>query len=122
MRKRLIACIFLKGGMIIRSEDFKKHQVIGNPINQVKRFSDWAMDEIIYIDISKTSNYDNRRDDHMIKISDNKFDLLSEISKSIFVPLSFGGGVRTVEDIQNILQRGADKVVLNSGIYLDNDL
>jgi len=87
MRKRLITCIFLKGGMIIRSEDFKKHQVIGNPINQVKRFSDWAVDEIIYIDISKTSNYDNRRDDHMVKISDNKFDLLSEISKSIFVPL-----------------------------------
>ena len=122
MRKRLIACIFLKGGMIIRSEDFKKHQVIGNPINQVKRFSDWAMDEIIYIDISKTNLYDNRRGDHMVKIADNKFDLLSEISRSVFVPLSFGGGVRTVEDIYNILQRGADKVVLNSGMYLDNTL
>jgi imidazole glycerol-phosphate synthase subunit HisF len=122
MRKRLIACIFLKNGMIVRSEDFKKHQVIGNPINQVKRFSDWAVDEIIYLDISKTRNYDNRRDDHMVKISSNKLDLLSEISKNIFSPFSFGGGVRTVEDIQNILQRGADKVVLNSGIYLDNTL
>jgi imidazole glycerol-phosphate synthase subunit HisF len=122
MRKRLIACIFLKNGMIVRSEDFKKHQVIGNPINQVKRFSDWAVDEIIYLDISKTRNYDNRRDDHMVKISNNKLELLSEISKNIFSPFSFGGGVRTVEDIQNILQRGADKVVLNSGIYLDNTL
>lgn len=122
MRKRLITCVFLKGGMIVRSEDFKVHQVIGNPISQVKRFSDWAVDEIIYIDISKSNFYDNRRDDHMIKISSNKLELLTEISKSIFTPFSFGGGVRTIEDIQNILQRGADKVVLNTGMYLDNTL
>ena len=122
MKKRLITCVFLKNGMIVRSEDFKTHQIIGNPINQVKRFSDWAVDEIIYIDISKSDNYDNRRDDHMIKISNNKFDLLSEISKSIFVPFSFGGGIRTIEDIQNVLQRGADKAVLNSGMYFDNTL
>ena len=51
MRKRVIPCIFLKNGMIIRSEEFKIHKVIGNPINQVKRYSDWAVDEIIYIDI-----------------------------------------------------------------------
>jgi len=122
MKKRLIPCIFLKEGMIIRSENFKIHQIIGNPISQVKRFSDWAVDEIIYIDISKSGNYDNRRDDHMIKISHNKFDLLSEISKNIFVPFSFGGGIRTIEDIQNVLQSGADKVVLNTGLYLDKTL
>ena len=122
MRKRLITCIFLKNGIIVRSESFKKHQVIGNPINQVKRFSDWAVDEIIYIDISKTGNYDGRRDDHIVKTPSNKFDLLSEISKSIFTPFSFGGGVRTIEDIKNILQKGADKVVLNTGLYLDSTL
>ena len=122
MKKRLIPCIFLKDGMIIRSENFSTHQIIGNPINQVKRFSDWAVDEIIYIDISKSGNYDNRRDDHMIKTSNNKFELLSEISKNIFVPLSFGGGIRTLEDIQNVLQQGADKVVLNTGLYLDKSL
>ena len=122
MKKRLIPCIFLKDGMIIRSEDFKTHQIIGNPINQVKRFSDWAADEIIYIDLSQSDNYDNRRDDHMIKISSNKFDLLSEISKNIFVPFAFGGGIRTIDDIQNVLQRGADKVVLNTGLFLDAEL
>jgi len=122
MRKRLIPCIFLKEGMIVRSEDFKTHQVIGNPINQVKRFSDWAVDEIIYIDMSKGNNYDSRRDDHQIKISSNKFDLLEEISKNVFVPLSFGGGVRTVNDISAILQKGADKVILNTGMYEDRSL
>ena len=122
MRKRVIPCIFLKNGMIIRSENFKIHQIIGNPINQIKRFSDWAVDEIIYIDISKSNHYDNRRDDHMIKIPNNKFDLLSEISKNLFVPFSFGGGIRTINDIRSVLQRGADKVVLNSGLYFDKEL
>jgi cyclase len=122
MRKRLIPCIFLKDGMIIRSEDFKTHQIIGNPISQVKRFSDWAVDEIVYIDLSKSSVYDNRRDDHQVQISRDKFDLLTEISKNIFVPFSFGGGIRTIEDIQSVLQRGADKVILNTGLYLDKTL
>ena len=122
MRKRLIPCIFLKEGMIVRSEDFTTHQIIGNPINQVKRFSDWAVDEIIYIDISKGTSYDNRRNDHKIKIASSKFDLLEEISKNIFVPLSFGGGIRTIEDINSVLQRGADKVILNTGMYNDRNL
>jgi cyclase len=122
MKKRIIPCIFLKDGMIIRSEKFKIHQIIGNPISQVKRFSDWAVDEIIYIDITISNNYDNRRDDHKIKISNDKFTLLKEISKNIFVPFSFGGGIRTINDIQNILQSGADKVILNSGMHLDNTL
>jgi len=122
MKKRLIPCIFLKNGLIIRSEDFQIHQIIGNPINQVKRFSDWAVDEIIYIDISESDYYDNRRDDHKVKISNNKLDLLREISKNLFCPLSFGGGVRTVNDIQDILQMGADKVILNSGLYFDDSL
>lgn len=122
MKKRLIPCIFLKEGMIIRSENFKIHQIIGNPISQVKRFSDWAVDEIIYIDISRLNNYDNRRDDHMIKIYNDKFELLSQISKNIFVPFSFGGGIRTIDDIKNVLQRGADKVILNSGLHYDDTL
>jgi len=122
MRKRLIPCIFLKDGMIIRSENFKIHQIIGNPINQVKRFSDWAVDEIIYIDLSKSTVYDSRRDDHQVQISSNKFDLLNEISKNIFVPFSFGGGIRTVEEMYKVLQQGADKVILNTGLYLDVNL
>ena len=122
MRKRLVTCIFLKEGMIIRSEDFKTHQIIGNPINQVKRFSDWAVDEIIYIDISRDKKYDLRRDDHKVKITNDRFELVKEISKNVFVPLTFGGGIRTIDDIYKLLQNGADKVVLNTGMYLDDTL
>ena len=87
MKKRVIPCIFLKEGMIVRSEDFSTHQVIGNPINQVARFSDWAVDEIVYIDISRFEKYDNRRSDHKVKISNDKFSLLREISKLFLFPL-----------------------------------
>jgi len=108
--------------MIVRSEDFKTHQVIGNPINQVKRYSDWAADEIIYLDISKKSNYDSRRDDHQVKIPNNKIELLRQISKNIFVPFAFGGGVRSIEEIGQILQFGADKVILNSVLHYKPEL
>ena len=72
MRKRVIPCIFLKNGMIIRSQEFKIHKVIGNPVSQVKRYSDWAVDEIMYIDISSDGEYHNKRSDHKIKIENNK--------------------------------------------------
>ena len=122
MKKRLIPCIFLKNGMIVRSEKFRTHQIIGNPVSQVKRFSDWSVDEIIYIDISKSDKHDSRRDDHKIQSPDNKLELLNFISKHVFVPLAFGGGIRTIDDIQRVLQMGADKVVLNSGVMFDSCL
>lgn len=121
MRKRLIPCIFLKNGLIIRSEKFKTHQIIGNALEEVSRYNDWAVDEIIYIDISTEEKYDLRRDD--LKVKDDfktKYDLVKEISKVCFVPLGFGGGIRTIEDIRNVLNNGADKVILNT-ILFTND-
>lgn len=120
MRKRLIPCIFLKNGLIIRSENFKTHQFIGNPLSELKRFSDWAVDEIIYIDLSKEEEYDLRRDDHKVKdVIKSKFDLVKEVARNCFVPLGFGGGIRTIRDIGRILENGADKVVLNTVLFLN---
>lgn len=122
MRKRLIPCIFLKNGLIIRSEQFKTHQLIGNALEEVARYNDWAVDEIVYIDISTEEKYDLRRDDHKIKDDfKTKYDLVREISKVCFVPLGFGGGIRTIEDIRNILNNGADKVVLNTILFIDDN-
>lgn len=122
MKKRLIPCIFLKNGLIIRSEEFKIHQLIGNALEEVSRYNDWAVDEIMYIDISTEEKYDLRRDD--LKVKDDfktKYDLVREISKVCFVPLGFGGGIRTIEDIKNILNNGADKVVLNTILFLEDN-
>ena len=122
MKKRLIPCIFLKDGLIVRSENFYTHQIIGNAISEVERYNEWAVDEIIYIDMSKDSNYDLRRNDMKVKDNiKNKFDLIREVSKICFVPLTFGGGIRSIEDIQKILKNGADKVVLNSILFLNKD-
>lgn len=121
MRKRLIPCLFLKNGMIIRSEKFHIHQIIGNPLNELERFSDWAVDEIIYIDISQSNQYDTGRDDHKVTISGDRFELIREISKRCFVPLGFGGGIRTLKDIEMILKNGADKVVLNTVLFYEPD-
>lgn len=123
MRKRLIPCIFLKNGLIIRSEKFDVHQIIGNALSELARFSDWAVDEIVYIDISKDPNYNMRRDDHKVKdIIKNKYELVKEIAKCCFVPLCFGGGIRSIEDIRSILNNGADKVILNTVLFKNRKL
>ena len=120
MKKRLIPCIFLKNGLIIRSEKFKTHQIIGNAVSEVERYNEWAVDEIIYIDLSKGQDYDLRRDDMKVKDTvKNKFDLVEAVSRICFVPLAFGGGIRTIDDIKNILKNGADKVILNTILFLE---
>ena len=70
LKTRLIPCLLLKNGLLVRSEEFSLHQVIGNPIHQVERFNAWAVDELIYIDITREGAHDLRRDDHKIKAQD----------------------------------------------------
>ena len=120
MKKRLIPCIFLKDGLIIRSEKFSIHQIIGNPVSEVKRYNEWAVDEIVYIDLSKDQNYDLRRNDMKVKdIVKSKFDLIKEVSKSLFCSISIRWGIRSIDDIKRILNNGADKVILNTILFLD---
>lgn len=67
LKNRLIPVLLLQGGMLVRSERFKIHQVIGNPLYEVQRFNEWNVDELIYLDISQNNDYDLRRDDHKLK-------------------------------------------------------
>ena len=119
LKKRLIPCLFLMNGLIVRSEKFEFHQVLGNPIHQVERYNEWAIDELIYIDISREDYYDLRRDDLKVKDTDNLLGIISEISKKCFVPLTFGGKIRTIEDIRQRIKKGADKVTINT-IAIEN--
>ncbi len=111
---RLIPCILLKNGLIVRSEQFAYHQNLGDPIHQVRRYTEWQVDELVYLDISRDEQYDLRRDDHKIKGLTGILDILSAVSEHCFVPLAFGGRIRTLEDITQRLRRGADKVVINT--------
>jgi imidazoleglycerol phosphate synthase cyclase subunit len=115
VRQRIIPCLLLKHGLIVRSESFRIHQVIGNPISTVMRFTDWNVDELIILDISTEDFHDLRRDDLQIQYTGTTaLDVLREIARVCAIPLSFGGRIRTIEDITLRLRLGADKVILNS--------
>lgn len=114
---RVIPVLFIKNGLIVRSQNFSRHQVIGNVINQAKRLNDWMADELICIDISEEKFYDSRRDDHQVKSINNIIDIIREMSKVVFMPFSFGGGIRTVDDANIRIRSGADKIVINSLIF-----
>lgn len=114
-RPRLIPTLLLKHGVIVRSQLFKVHQVIGNPISTIQRFSHWNVDELILIDIGTEDYHDLRRDDLQIRYSDsNTLNLLKMISHSCFMPLAVGGRIRTIEDIRARLSAGADKCIINT--------
>lgn len=115
LKTRLIPVLYIKNGLIVRSEDFSYHQNIGNIINEARRYNEWNVDELIYIDISREKVYDMRRDDHKIKSADSIEEIIKEISKVCFMPLSFGGGIRKMEDIDLRIRNGADKITLNTG-------
>lgn len=114
-RPRLIPCLLLKNGVIVRSELFKIHQVIGNPVSTIERFSHWNVDELILLDISTEDYHDLRRDDLQVSYGGSTtLDVLKEISKVCFMPLAFGGQIRSLEDIRLRLSTGADKCIINT--------
>lgn len=117
LKKRLIPVLFLKNGLIVRSQEFFDFREFGNPIGQLERLNDWVADELIYIDITRTGRYDLKREDHKVKVADNVLSILQEISKQCFMPLTFGGRIQNFEDAASFIANGADKVVINTAAY-----
>lgn len=122
-RPRLIPVLLLKHGVIVRSQLFKVHQVIGNPMSTVERYSQWNADELIILDISRGEDkHDLRRDDIQQSYGGEKaLDVLKAIAEVCFMPLTFGGRIRTIEDIELRLSAGADKISLNTAAFVDPD-
>lgn len=117
LKVRLIPVLLLKNGQLVRSEDFKMHQIIGDPVHEVKRFNEWNVDELIYIDITQ-GDYDFvRRTDHKTKGMEDPLEILDEVSKTCFVPLTWGGRIRSFEDAAERFRRGADKITLNRALF-----
>ena len=111
LKKRLIACLFIKEGLIVQSFGFKKYLPIGRPKFAVEYASRWDVDEIIVVDIDASKN------NTFIKPK-----LVEEISQYTLVPLTVGGGIKNVNQVKSIISAGADKVVINSSIYKSNKL
>ncbi len=114
-RPRLVVCLILKHGVIVRSQKFKKHQILGTPLQTVRRLSNWNVDELVILDISSDDYHDMRRDDHAEQYAGTSTaEILRQIADVCFMPLSFGGRIRSVEDMRVRLDSGADKVVINT--------
>jgi len=114
LHKRLIPCLFLQNGLLVRSQQFREFQILGNPVNQLERYTNWDVDEVIYIDISENGNYDLGRDDMKTKDMGGILSIIETISKICFMPMTFGGKIRTLQDIKDRLDRGADKITINT--------
>jgi len=122
LKKRLIPVLLLQNGLLVRSERFQTHQIIGNPVHEVQRFNEWSVDELVYLDISAVGRYDLRRDDQKISGLGDPLSILDAVSRTCFMPLTWGGRIRSTEDIRERLARGADKVTINSAAVRDPDL
>ncbi|NDB90522.1 MAG: glycosyl amidation-associated protein WbuZ [Thaumarchaeota archaeon] len=103
LKHRLIPNIILNNGNVVQSVQFKHTNVIGNAVTAVDFFNSWAVDEIIVLDVSRTK--DQRQNFHKI---------ISGLSKRCFVPLTVGGWISTVDEINQFLKEGADKVAINT--------
>ena len=113
-KKRLIPVVLLRYGNLVQSKTFSRYQIIGNPIDSVKRFSEWVSDELIYLDISPSVIINAHQIQH-VSTPENKtiLNIIEQVSKVTFMPLVIGGGVKTLKDIELRLAKGADKVSIN---------
>jgi imidazole glycerol-phosphate synthase subunit HisF len=120
-KRRLIPLILIKNGIVVQSRNFNEFQKIGMPKTSVKRCSEWGSDELILLDISRENKYNNRDDLNFVK-NNNFIDIVLDISKSCFMPITVGGKVRSLQDIENYLISGADKVAINTSAVLNPKL
>ena len=122
LKRRLIPCLFLQNGLIVRSQEFTQFKQLGNPTAQLERLNDWDADELIYVDITREGTYDLKRDDLKTASRSDVLSILRDISQHCFMPLSFGGRIRDLETVDAFIANGADKVIINTGVVLNPDL
>jgi len=103
IRPRVIPCLLLKNEGLVKTVKFKDPKYLGDPINIVRIFNDKEVDELVFLDILAT--VENRRPN---------FELLGKITSECFMPLGYGGGIRTLEDVKQLLSMGVEKIVLNT--------
>ncbi len=108
LKNRIIPCLDVKNGRVVKGINFVDLQDAGDPVEQAKIYSDGGADEICFLDI--TASNENR---------DTIYHVVKETSKKCFVPLTVGGGVRNIEDINKLLNCGADKVSINTAAVQD---
>ena len=118
-KKRVIPILLHKDGWLVQSKKFSEYKKLGNAQKAVQRLSDWDSDELIYLDISKNDSYTTNRGDTAAPDYASFEDLLLGVSKVARMPITFGGGIKTLLDIELRLRAGADKVSINRSALID---
>lgn len=115
LKKRLIPTLLLQNGQLVKSMGFSEYQIIGNPKIAIQFFNAWAVDEIIFLDISRKAEYTELiRADYNFKMLENFVEIIRECAKICFLPLTVGGGIRTIDDMVMLFKNGADKITTNT--------
>ena len=108
LAKRIIPCLDVTGGRVVKGVNFVELRDAGDPVEIAARYNDQGADELTFLDITATS--DGR---------DLILHIVEAVASQVFIPLTVGGGVRTVEDVRRLLNAGADKVSFNSAAIAD---
>lgn len=116
---RIIPCLLMKDNGLVKTTQFDNPRYIGDPINAVRIFNEKDADELLFLDItlSKPTGLFARK-----KPAEIQYDLLKKISRECFMPFSYGGGIRTIEQIEHLLSIGIEKVAINTGSIEHPDL
>ena len=109
--KRIIPCLDVKNGRVVKGVNFSGLNDVSSPVELAKYYSDNGADELVFYDI--TASAENR---------ELFTDILTQVASTIFIPLTVGGGINTVDDFDRVLKCGADKVSVNSGAIKNPDL
>ncbi len=109
--KRIIPCLDVKNGRVVKGVNFEGLSDVSSPVELGRFYSNCGADELVFYDI--TASAEGRR---------LFTDILTEVASTIFIPLTVGGGINTVDDFDRVLKCGADKVSVNSGAIRDPDL
>jgi len=108
LAKRIIPCLDVDNGRVVKGVQFVEIRDAGDPVEIAKRYDQQGADEITFLDI--TASHENR--DTMVHV-------VEDIASQVFIPLTVGGGIRTVEDIRRMLNAGADKVGINTAAVVN---
>lgn len=100
---RIMPCLLVKNERLVKTVKFKNPSYVGDPVNAIKIYNEKEVDELLLVDITAT-----------VENKPPSFNLISEITDECFMPLCYGGGIRSLEDIKKILSLGVEKVAINS--------
>jgi imidazole glycerol-phosphate synthase subunit HisF len=111
LTKRIIPCLDVKGGRVVKGIKFKSHRDAGDPVELAAFYNEEGADELVFYDITASS------DERPIMV-----EVVKRTASQVFIPLTVGGGLRTVEDMHRMLEAGADKVSINTAAVLNPGL